>query len=267
MASPREEEEADAMATANWPERQPRPEARTLTDEEKKKLLAGMTKEIASSPVLTGLGLTGPVATGPVLPGATARRGGLCRGRGVGPDHAAGRLGRPAAGAGTPQGKLVRDRQGIGQETHQDHRRRHQGDVPRARCAGQGVAKAGKGLERLPVKREGKTKFVYVGTGEECSVQEALFHHFGLPLHVLVEPSEWYSYHRKPTIVEASKDRSPGAGAVRGESSSGESFGGTCLYACRDGRWGAYRIRPSESRDIASAEAWLVKRKWRQWGS
>jgi hypothetical protein len=48
---------------------------------------------------------------------------------------------------------------------------------------------------------------------------------------------------------------------------SGERFGGTCLYACRDGRWGAYRIRPSESRDIASAEAWLAKRKWRQWGS
>ena len=41
-------------------------------------------------------------------------------------------------------------------------------------------------------------------------------------------------------------------------SSSGESFGGTCLYA--------YRIRPSESRDIASAETWLAKRKWRQWG-
>ena len=40
-----------------WPERQPRPKARTLSDEEKKTLLAGMTKEIASSPVLTGLGL------------------------------------------------------------------------------------------------------------------------------------------------------------------------------------------------------------------
>ena len=46
----------------------------------------------------------------------------------------------------------------------------------------------------------------------------------------------------------------------------GERFGGTCLYVRRDGRWGAYRIKPSESRDIASAEAWLVKRKWRQWG-
>src|SRR5438270_1564638 len=41
----------------SWPEREPRPEARTLSAEEKKKLLAAMTKEVAASPVLTGLGL------------------------------------------------------------------------------------------------------------------------------------------------------------------------------------------------------------------
>ena len=129
------------------------------------------------------------------------------------------------------------------------------------------LRQAGKGLERLPVKREGETRFVYVGSGETCSVQEALFHDFGLPLDVLIEPSEWYAYHRMPAIVEANKEE--GRVLVRFEamSWSGEGFGGTCLYAQRDGRWRAYRIRPSESRDIASAEAWLEKRKWRQWGS
>jgi len=45
------------------------------------------------------------------------------------------------------------------------------------------------------------------------------------------------------------------------ESLSGESFGGTCLYVCQDGQWGAYTIRPSESKTIAQAEAWLVKRR------
>jgi hypothetical protein len=128
------------------------------------------------------------------------------------------------------------------------------------------LRQAGEGLERLPVKRKGKTKFVYARTDDECSAQEALFHYFGLPLQVLVEPSEWYSYHRKPTIVESSMDRSRVLVRFGAMSSSGESFGGTCLYACRDGEWGAYRIKPSESRDIASAEAWLVKRKWNQWG-
>ncbi len=129
------------------------------------------------------------------------------------------------------------------------------------------LRQAGKGLERLPVEREGKAKFVYAGSGEVCSAQEALFHHFGLPMHVLVEPSQWYSYHRKPMIVEGSEDRIRVLVRFGAESRSGDSFGGTCLYACRDGRWDAYRLRPSESRDIATAEAWLVKRKWKQWGS
>ena len=119
------------------------------------------------------------------------------------------------------------------------------------------MRRSGKGLERLQVKREGMA-FVYAESGEVCSPQEALFHYFGLPLHVLVEPSEWYSYHRKPIIIEGSKDRSRVLVRFGAMSSSGESFGGTCLYA--------YRIRPSESRDIASAETWLAKRKWRQWG-
>jgi len=41
----------------DWPEREPRPKARTLPDEEKTTLLATMTKEVAASPVLMGLGL------------------------------------------------------------------------------------------------------------------------------------------------------------------------------------------------------------------
>src|SRR6266478_2815591 len=41
----------------DWPERQPRPEARSLPADEGKKLLAAMAKEVAASPVLVGLGL------------------------------------------------------------------------------------------------------------------------------------------------------------------------------------------------------------------
>jgi hypothetical protein len=40
-----------------------------------------------------------------------------------------------------------------------------------------------------------------------------------------------------------------------------------CLYASREGRWGAHRVRPRQDRDIATAEVWLVMRKWKQWGS
>ena len=225
-----------------------------------------MTKEIASSPVLTGLGLQ-----------VRSQRGRFYLERPLGEEDSAGveAWGRitPLAGSNDlllehehrqgswseiargSVGKLIRAIAGDTEGTFHGL-----GSLDKA------LRKAGKGLERLPVKRSGKTGFGYVGSGEKCSVQEALFHYFGLPLHVLVEPSEWYAYHRKPTIVEATADKSRVLVRFGAMSWSGESFGGTCLYALRDGRWAAYRIRPSESRDIASAEAWLVKRKWKQWG-
>lgn len=43
------------------------------------------------------------------------------------------------------------------------------------------------------------------------------------------------------------------------------SFGGTCLYARREGEWGCYVIKPSAAASLASAEAWLNKRSWEGW--
>lgn len=127
------------------------------------------------------------------------------------------------------------------------------------------LRKEKKGLVRLPVKLGGKTGFAYSRTSEPCTVQETLFHYFGLPLDVIVQPQNWYSRHRTPHITEFSKDRQRVLVRFGAMSSSGESFGGTCLYLCREGHWDAYTIKPSESEDIASAEAWLIKRKWRGW--
>jgi hypothetical protein len=251
----------------SWPEREPRPEARTLADDEKKTLLSAMTGEIASSPVLTGLGLQ-----------VRSQRGRfyLERRPGEGDEAGVEAWGRITPLAGSNALLLEQERhKGSWSEIDRGSARKliktvagdTRGTFHGLGALDQALRRAGKGLERLPVKRAGKAEFVYAETGETCSAQEALFHEFGLPLHVLVEPSEWYSYHRKPVIVEASEDRTRVLVRFGAMSQSGESFGGTCLYACRDGRWGAYRVRPSEGRDIAAAEAWLVKRKWRQWGS
>jgi len=248
----------------NWPEREPRPEARTLLDEEKTTLLATMTKEVAASPVLMGLGLQ-----------VRSQRGRFYLERPLGEDSG----GVEAWGRITPLADSAdllleqEGRKGSWSEIARGSARKFiktvasdtKGTFHGLGALDKMLRRTGKGLERLQVKREGMT-FVYTESGEVCSPQEALFHYFGLPLHVLVEPSEWYSYHRKPMIIEGSEDRSRVLVRFGAMSSSGESFGGTCLYAYRDGRWGAYRIRPSESRDIDSAEAWLVKRKWRQWG-
>lgn len=251
----------------SWPEREPRPEARTLADDEKKKLLSAMSKEVAASPVLTGLGLQ-----------VRSQRGRFYLERSLGEGESAGveAWGRVTPLADSNDLLLEQERhKGSWSEIDRGSARKliktvagdTKGTFHGLGALDQALRQAGKGLERLPVKQIGKTVFAYNVTGETCSTQEALFHEFGLPLHVLVEPSEWYSYHRKPVLAEASEDRTRVLVRFGAMSLSGESFGGTCLYALRDGCWEAYRIRPSESRDIASAEAWLVKRKWRQWGS
>ncbi|MCP5069863.1 MAG: hypothetical protein GY946_25125 [bacterium] len=41
---------------------------------------------------------------------------------------------------------------------------------------------------------------------------------------------------------------------------------GTCLYALKGGDWGYYTIKPSASETVASAETWLSKRDWEDWG-
>jgi hypothetical protein len=248
-------------------ERPPRPKARTLSDEEKKELLEGLTKRITSSPVLTGLALE-----------VRLQRGRFYLERPLGQGDSAGveAWGRITPLADSNDLLLEQERrQGSWSEIARGSLEKliraiagdTEGTFHGLGSLEKALRRAGKGLKRLPVRRQGKTQFVYVGSGERCSAQEAMFHYFGLPLNVLVEPSEWYSYHRKPTIVEASEDKSRVLVRFGAMSWTGESFGGTCLYALRDGQWRAYRIRPSESRDIASAEAWLVKRKWRQWGS
>jgi hypothetical protein len=118
--------------------------------------------------------------------------------------------------------------------------------------------------DRLDV-RQGGRKFVYADTGEAMSVQEVLYHYFGMPIPVIRQPAYWYSRHRTPHIVECSEDRTRVLVRFLSSSWSGEVFGGTCLYLERDGEWGAYPIRPNQSQDIATAELWLMKRKWKAW--
>ena len=125
------------------------------------------------------------------------------------------------------------------------------------------LRKAGKGLQQLPVKMR-NVRFVFSETGQQCSTQEALFHYFGLPIHVISKPRTWYWYHRKPHIIEVSRNRRRVLVRFSSSSLSGE-FGGTCLYICREGEWEAYTIKPSESGDIAAAERWLERRKWLAW--
>lgn len=241
----------------DWSPRPRRPKVRRLDADEQEKLLAKLTKEIACSPVLSAFGLQ-------------VR---LLRGRFY--------VERPTPAGAEVWGRITP----LADELLLEHERRSWQEIARGSApkliktiAGDtrgtfhglgaldnSLRKAGQGLTRLPMKINDERKFVYAESGESCSVQEALFHYFGLPVEVIAQPAAWYAYHRTPRIVECSEDRTRVLVRFTATSLSG-SFGGTCLYAVRGGSWGAYPIRPRESRHIASAEAWLVKRKWKPWG-
>ena len=62
--------------------------------------------------------------------------------------------------------------------------------------------------------------------------------------------------HRTPHVVDFSAGRARVLVPFPAVSGSGEHVGGT---------WGTDPVKPSESRSIATAEAWLVKRKWKAW--
>ena len=251
-----------------WPERVPRPKVRRLSDTEKEGILRTLKKGIAASPVLSVFGVQARVQRGrfyierqrqdedskpytEVL-GRITPLAGVKKELLLETEYREGRWSEVAKGAAV---KLIKI---IANDT--------KGTFHGLGSLDKSLRKLSEGQERLPVTHQGKGKFVYADTGEKCTVQEALFHYFGLPLEVAAEPAVWYGYHRTPRIVESSKDRTRVLARFTAESMSGASFGGTCLYTQRDGDWGAYPIKPSDSKTIAQAEAWLVKRKWRSWG-
>jgi hypothetical protein len=250
-----------------WPERERRPKARTLTEAEKKTILQSLEKGIATSPVLSAFGIQARVQRGRFY---------IERQRQDEDSETTtevwGRI-TPLAGAKMelllekPYRRETWSEVASGQATKlikviaSDTR----GTFHGLGSLDASLRKLEKGQERLSVKRQGKGKFVYTGTGKGCSVQEALFHYFGLPIEIVADPSRWYSYHRSPEIVETSEDRTRILVRFTAMSMSGDEFGGTCLYIQQEGTWGAYTIKPSESESIAQAEAWLVKRKWKAW--
>jgi hypothetical protein len=101
--------------------------------------------------------------------------------------------------------------------------------------------------------------------GSKPSAQMVLHLDLEIPISVLAEPGYWYAMHRNPSIAEVSdaKDRALVRSVAFGISGS---FHGICLYALKDGEWGCYTIKPGASETIATAEAWLAKRKWEDWG-
>lgn len=96
------------------------------------------------------------------------------------------------------------------------------------------------------------------------TAQQELRDGFEIPLRVIAEPREWHAMRRAPTIVERNLVHGRVLVQFTAVGIFG-GFGGTCLYALRDGMWACYRIRPSASASIAEAERWMTKRGWEEW--
>lgn len=247
-----------------WPERQPRPKLRKLSAGEKERCLSAMKRAIDRAPVLSSLCVQAQASRGRFY----VKREFISY-NGKSAVEVLGRISpladsngdflletewRLAAWSEVKRGNVQTVMKTIADDT-------------RGRFHGLGslngfLRKAG-GLNRAPVDRMG-LEFLYQDSEEKCTTQEALYHYFGMPISVIVEPRQWYLYHRQPIIVEASEDRTRVLvdfvkGGVSGD------FSGTVLYLIKEGNWAVFTIRPSESKSIASAETWIKKRHWENW--
>lgn len=249
-----------------WPDYEPRPKVQRLSKERKERLLKTFSNGIESSPVLSELGFRARALRGRFY----VER--LWEDDGESELEVVARI-TPLAGSKQTMLLETQNRSGNWHEVERGSTKKviqaltddsagtfhGLGDIDKA------LRKAGGGSKRPKVRMTDDLRFVYVGTRKECSAQESLYHFFGLPLEVIAEPAEWYAYHRTPKIVEVNDDRTRVLVRFASTSFTGRSFGGTCLYAKVDGEWGAYTIKPNQSQDIASAEAWLDGRGWEDW--
>ena len=248
-----------------WERRRPErtrrcPKVRHLTDAEKKEILRTLEKGVAASPLLSAFGVKvrrsgdrfyieqrrpGKGSTrvwGRIAPLATAERGLLLEVQ---------RTGRSWVNVARGQAdQLVKV---IASDTT--------GTFHLLGSLDASFRRLQEGQERLPVVRDGCGRFAYTDTGGECSVEETLFHYFGLPIEVVAEPSGRYPYHRTLRIIETSKDRTRVLVRFVAQNAVGAICGGACLYMQRNGQWRAYTIKPSEGQSTAQAEAWLAQRK------
>ena len=121
------------------------------------------------------------------------------------------------------------------------------------------------GLKSVEITRKENMTFFYNDSTKECSAQEVLYHHFGVPIIVIAEPRDWYFYHRTPRIREIDENREKILVDFTSFNRYGDDCGGACLYMKKGEKWFAFTIKPSQSDSIESSISWLEKQKWKDW--
>ncbi|MFC1652489.1 hypothetical protein ACFL3F_02105 [Planctomycetota bacterium] len=249
----------------DWPEREPRPKVKKLSKDETAKILKRLNNGIEASPVLTALCFQVKLSRGrfyyeQVFPGSEYTE----------------MVGRVTPLARPADEFLLEVEYGKNNWKHIK-----QGKVRTIVNAVSGDQRGsfhGLGIldksirtarkrqsDRMKVVKRDKSHFCYADSDRICSVQEALFHYFDVPIPVIAEPREWYAYGRTPYFRETSGDRKAALVQFAATSRHGDCFGGTCLYIKQEKDWSAYKIKPNQSDSIESSVQWLKKRKWVGW--
>ena len=246
-----------------WPEKEPRPEVMRLSSEHKERIIKSLEKGISKSPVLSALSIRVRAlrgrfyferlwsaedekfeVIGRITPLTTERNNLLLE---VEKSH----------------GSWYKITEGGTRKVVNEIANDMDGTFHGLGALNKSLCDREKGIDRLEVTKDDNLQFFYKKTGVMCSVQESLYHFFGLPIDVIAEPRQWYQYHRTPEIVEVSEDLSRILVTFSSMNMmSGSQFHGTCLYAKNDDSWNAYTVRPNMSHDIAAAVSWLEKKKW-----
>ena len=249
-----------------WPDRVPRPKVRTLSRDELEQILTAFQNEIELSPVLSSLKITVRVLRGRFYFEKVWQFSGeqpvteiLGRVTPLENEHEELLLEvekRSGNWYTVAQGSALQVIQKITQDT--------QGTFHGLGDLDKSLRKTGGSQNRIKVQMKEDGRFVYADTGKTCAFHETLFHFFGIPIHVIAEPRQWYIYHRQPSIIEVSADRAHILVEFNASGISG-AFSGRCLYALVEGEWAVFMIKPNQSGDIGTAVEWLSKREWQGW--
>lgn len=249
-----------------WPERTPRPKVQSLSAEEREQLLKVFNKEIEISPVLSSLGIFVRTLRGRFY-FAQERRVPDKQ-----PDVKV--IGRVTPLEGAERELLLEVErqsgiwypvvQGTAKEIMDKITQDMQGTFHGLGDLDRSLRQMGYGLKYREVQMEEGFQFVYADTGNKCSFHEALYHYFHIPIRVIAEPRQWYQYHRKPRIIEVSRDQRCVLVEFTASSISG-TFSGVCLYVMAESGWDVFTIKPNQSKDIDTAVEWLKKREWQEW--
>lgn len=223
-----------------WPEKEPRPKLKRLSNEQKNIIATQLEQGVASSPVLKGLGLH-----------IKASRGRFYLEKPLyAPDEETemtviGRV-TPISGKKKPflldakkmNGNWYEVIQGTLREVMLCITHDTEGTFHGLGALEKSLRDAVDVSTPRDIEMHDAYHFFYADTKEACTVPEALYHVFGVPISVIAEPREWYAYHRTPTIVDVTDDNT----TITVEFSKTDMyFGGknsdTCVYKKQNGKW------------------------------